>query len=156
MRGVGAREPSRACGRARRRGRPHGREPRPQAAADDPLREAAPQLLARPRVARDDQPCARLARALDGDRGAAGRDQALPGEEVNDELIALEQGLADAIRRSDAEAASRFIAEDFVLSSTGGVSPHMPRGDWLAALAELETRSLAPEVVDSRSFGDVT
>jgi ketosteroid isomerase-like protein len=75
---------------------------------------------------------------------------------VNDELIALERGLADAIRRSDAEAASRFIAEDFVLSSTGGVSPHMPRGDWLAALAQLETRSLAPEVVDSRSFGDVT
>jgi Domain of unknown function (DUF4440) len=75
---------------------------------------------------------------------------------VNDELIALEEGLADAIRRSDAEAASRFLAEDFVLSSTGGVSPHMPRGDWLAALAQLETRSLAPEVVDSRSFGDVT
>ena len=67
--------------RARRGGRPHGREPRPQAAADDPLREAAPEFLARPRLARDDQPRPRLARAVDGDRGAEGRDQALPRAE---------------------------------------------------------------------------
>ena len=51
------------------------REPRAQAPADDALREGAPELLERPRVAPDNQPRARLARPLDGDRGAAGRDQ---------------------------------------------------------------------------------
>ena len=48
------------------------------------------------------------------------------------------------------------LADDFVLSSTGGMSSHMPRDKWLAALPGLQTRSLVPEVVDSRSFGDVT
>src|SRR5262249_20212295 len=80
---VGFGELGRAGRRAGREGRRGGREPCPQAAADDALREAAPQLLARPRVARDDQPRARLARALDGDRRAEGRDRALPGEEVS-------------------------------------------------------------------------
>jgi ketosteroid isomerase-like protein len=75
---------------------------------------------------------------------------------VTEDIAALEEGLADAIRRSDTDAASRFLADDFVLSSTGGMSSHMPRDEWLAALPELQTRSLVPEVVDSRSFGDVT
>ena len=75
---------------------------------------------------------------------------------MSDELVELEEALADAIRRSDAEAASRFLADDFVLSSTGGMSTHMPRDEWMTALPQLQTRSLAPEVVDSRSFGDVT
>ena len=67
-------------GGARREGRRGRREPCAQAAADDPLRKAAPELLEGPRVARDDQPRARLARVVDGDRGAAGR-----GEEVSRE-----------------------------------------------------------------------
>jgi hypothetical protein len=74
---------------------------------------------------------------------------------VRDELGAIEEQLADSIRRSDTEAAARVLADDFVLSSTGGVSPHMPREEWLAALPQLETRSLAAEVLDSRLFGDV-
>jgi Domain of unknown function (DUF4440) len=71
-----------------------------------------------------------------------------------DQTLALEEALADAIRRSDAEAASTILAEDFVLSSTGGMSPHMPRDEWLEALPLLETRSLTAEVLDSRVFGD--
>ena len=71
------------------------------------------------------------------------------------ELLAVEKALADAIARSDAEAASSILAEDFVLSSTGGMSQHMTREEWLAALPQLETRSLEPEVLDSRLFGDV-
>ena len=48
------------------------REARGQASADRPLHEAAAELLARSRVAPDGQPRARLAGALDGDRGAEG------------------------------------------------------------------------------------
>ena len=72
-----------------------------------------------------------------------------------DQALVLEEALADAIRRSDAEAASAILAEDFVLSSTGGMSPHMPRDEWLAALPQLQTRSLTPEVLDGRTFRDV-
>jgi ketosteroid isomerase-like protein len=75
---------------------------------------------------------------------------------VTDELVAFEEAVADAIRRSDAEAAKPMLAEDFVLASTGGVSPHMPREEWLATLPELGTRALEPELLDSRSFGGVT
>ena len=74
---------------------------------------------------------------------------------MTEELLAVEKALADAIVRSDAEAASSILAEDFVLSSTGGMSQHMPREEWLAALPQLETRSLEPEILDSRLFGDV-
>jgi ketosteroid isomerase-like protein len=74
---------------------------------------------------------------------------------AGDQALALEEALADAIRRSDAEAASAILAEDFVLSSTGGMSPHMPRDEWLVALPQLQTRSLTPEVLDCRAFRDV-
>ena len=75
---------------------------------------------------------------------------------MTDALVALEEALADSIRRSDAEAAKPMLAEDFVLASTGGVSPHLPREEWLASLPQLDTRALESELVDSRSFGDVT
>src|SRR5919109_1456176 len=71
---MGARELGRPRCRARREDRRGRRQPRAEAPADDALREAAPELLARPRLARDDQPRPRLARALDGDRRAAGAD----------------------------------------------------------------------------------
>jgi ketosteroid isomerase-like protein len=74
---------------------------------------------------------------------------------VNEGLLGLEEALADAIARSDVDAASSLLTEDFVLSSTGGMSQHMPRDEWLAALPQLDTRSLEPEVIDSRLFGDV-
>ena len=64
------------------RGRPPRREPRRQAPADRPLHEAAAQLLARPLLARDRQPRARLARALDGDgRASRGRGEVPVPEE---------------------------------------------------------------------------
>ena len=71
--GVGSRQPRGAGCRAGRDRRRAGREAGRQAPADGALHEAAAQLLARPRLARDDQPCPRLARPLDGDRGAEGR-----------------------------------------------------------------------------------
>jgi ketosteroid isomerase-like protein len=74
---------------------------------------------------------------------------------AGDTALALEQALADAIVRSDPNAAASILAEDFVLSSTGGMSQHMPREEWLAALPQLETKSLEPEVLGGRLFGDV-
>ena len=73
---LGPRQPAVPARRARRGRRRVRREARPQAAADDPLREAAAQLVARHLVARDGRPCARLARALDARRRGAGRDPA--------------------------------------------------------------------------------
>src|SRR5919106_3611951 len=91
---VGPREPRRAGGGARRGGRPARREPRAQAPADDSLRKAAPQLLARPRLAPDDQPRTRLARPLDGDGGAAGGRPQVPGEELSLVLVEREEPIA--------------------------------------------------------------
>src|ERR671925_2361882 len=88
---MGARELGRPRCRARREDRRGRRQPRAEAPADDALREAAPELLARPRLARDDQPRPRLARALDGDRRAEGGDREVPQAQVSDKLILVER-----------------------------------------------------------------
>jgi hypothetical protein len=48
-----------------------------------------------------------------------------------------------------------LLAEDFVLSSSGGVSPNAPRDAWLATLPQIETRSLECSDVEPRVFGNV-
>ena len=77
-RGVGSRQPRRPRGRARRRRRRVGREARREAPADDALREAAAERLARPRLAPDGRPRARLARDVDARRRGAGRRARVP------------------------------------------------------------------------------
>ena len=77
-RGVGARQPGGSRGGAGRGGRRAGREARSQASADDALREAAAQRLARLRLAPDGRPRARLARDLDDGRRGAGRRARVP------------------------------------------------------------------------------
>ncbi len=67
----------------------------------------------------------------------------------------LEAEWAGIVERRDAEAAREFLADDFILSSTGGVGPSVPKDEWLAALDEIDTRSLVPRDVDARVFGDV-
>jgi ketosteroid isomerase-like protein len=67
----------------------------------------------------------------------------------------LENEWAKIVERRDTEAARAFLADDFVLSSTGGVGPNVPKDEWLAALDEIETRSLVPRDVDARVFGDI-
>ena len=74
---------------------------------------------------------------------------------MKDEFAALEHEWAAIVERRNAEAARAFLADDFVLSSTGGVGPSVPKDEWLEALDEIETRSLAPRDVDARVFGDV-
>ena len=71
------------------------------------------------------------------------------------EFEELENEWASIVERRDADAARGFLADDFVLSSTGGVGPHVPKDEWLEALDEIETRSLVPRDVDARVFGDV-
>ena len=71
------------------------------------------------------------------------------------EFEALEAEWAGIVERRDAEAARAFLADDFVLSSTGGVGPSVPKDEWLAALDEIDTRSLVPREVDARVFGNV-
>jgi uncharacterized protein DUF4440 len=74
---------------------------------------------------------------------------------VSEELYRIEQQLASAIERSDVDAAGGLLADDFVLSSTGGVGDHVPRDKWLESLTKLETRSLSPQVLGARIIGDV-
>jgi ketosteroid isomerase-like protein len=71
------------------------------------------------------------------------------------EFESLEREWADVVERRDVEAARRLLADDFVLSSAGGVSPSMSRDDWLATLDQVETRSLECTEVEPRVFGDV-
>ena len=71
------------------------------------------------------------------------------------EFEELETEWASIVERRDADAARGFLADDFVLSSTGGVGPHVPKDEWLEALDEIETRSLVPRDVDARVFGHV-
>ena len=59
------------------------------------------------------------------------------------------------VARRDVEAARRLLADDFVLSSSGGVSPNMPRDAWLGTLDQIETRALDCTDVEARVFGDV-
>ena len=71
------------------------------------------------------------------------------------ELEAVEREWAEIVTRQDVDAAGELLAEDFVLSSSGGVSPHMPRDAWLATLHQVETSSLECTDVEARVFGDV-
>ncbi len=71
------------------------------------------------------------------------------------ELQRIEEEWAAAVADSDVEAAREILAEDFVLTSSGGVSEHMPRDEWLAALPGLDTRSLECTDVLARELGDV-
>ena len=74
---------------------------------------------------------------------------------MSEEFEALEDRWASIVARRDAEAADELLADDFVLSSEGGVSPHMPKRDWLGGLPSIETRSLSVTDVSARIFGDV-
>ncbi len=73
---------------------------------------------------------------------------------MTDEFQQVENAWAEAIARNDVDAASELLAEDFVLTSEGGVSQHMPREQWLAALPGIETRSLTCSVTEARLFGE--
>ena len=70
-------------------------------------------------------------------------------------MTETERAWADAVERRDVDAAALLLADDFQLSSVGGVAPVMPRAAWLAAMPVVETRPLACEVHEERFSGDV-
>ena len=74
---------------------------------------------------------------------------------MSEDFQRLEDAWAAAVAESDVEAAREILADDFVLTSAGGVSEHMPRDEWLAALPGLETRSLECTDVYARELGGV-
>jgi ketosteroid isomerase-like protein len=74
---------------------------------------------------------------------------------VSEELQAVEERWAEIVRERDVVAAESFLADDFVLQSAGGVSPNALKSDWIATLAQIETRSIVPSDVEARVFGDV-
>ena len=74
---------------------------------------------------------------------------------MSDELREAEERWAEIVRTQDAAAAETFLADDFVLESVGGVSPSMPKREWIDALPQVQTRSLEPADVEARVYGDV-
>ena len=71
------------------------------------------------------------------------------------ELEAVEEEWLEVVKRSDVEAADRLLADDFALSSMGGVGDHVSRADWLANLDKIESSVLEVEVLESRVLNDL-
>ena len=74
---------------------------------------------------------------------------------MTEEFAALETEWAGIVQRQDQAAAERFLADDYVLTSVGGVSRHMPRQIWIDSLPSIETELLEADVENARVYGDV-
>jgi ketosteroid isomerase-like protein len=74
---------------------------------------------------------------------------------VEDDLRRLEEAWAAAVEGNDVEAADAILAEDFVLSSAGGVGAWVPRDEWFASLEKIDTRAFGVSDVEPRVFGDL-
>lgn len=74
---------------------------------------------------------------------------------MNEDLAAIEEEWARIVERSDVEAADQLLADDFLLSSAGGVGDRVTRQEWLDNLPRMETRELSCRLLDARVFGDV-
>ena len=72
-----------------------------------------------------------------------------------DDLKQLEEAWVAAVEGCDVQAADALLAEDFVLTSSGGVGPWVSRDEWLESLEQIETRGFGITDVESRVFGDV-
>jgi len=72
-----------------------------------------------------------------------------------EEFERLENEWAEIVQGRDEAAAEGFLADDFLLTSAGGVSSHMARDDWIASLPTIETDLLEAEVEQARTYGDV-
>lgn len=72
-----------------------------------------------------------------------------------EELRRLEEAWAAAVEGNDAQSAEAILADDFVLTSTGGMGQWVPRDEWLTMLEEIETRAFGVSDLEPRVFGDV-
>jgi enoyl-CoA hydratase/carnithine racemase len=78
-----------------------------------------------------------------------------PREAVEKFLARVEGEWAGIVQRQDKAAADRFLADDYVLTSVGGVSRHMPRQIWIDSLPGIQTELLEADVENVRTYGDV-
>jgi ketosteroid isomerase-like protein len=76
-------------------------------------------------------------------------------EPVKEDFQRLEDRWAAAVAARDLTAAADLLADDFVLSSSGGVAPTASRTDWLHTLPQIETTSLSAVVREVRVFDAV-
>jgi ketosteroid isomerase-like protein len=74
---------------------------------------------------------------------------------MTEEFVRLEEEWAGIVQRQDEAAADRFLADDYVLTSVGGVSRHMPREIWISSLPGIQTELLEADVENVRVYGDV-
>jgi ketosteroid isomerase-like protein len=74
---------------------------------------------------------------------------------MTEEFQGLETEWAGIVQRQDQAAAERFLADDYVLTSVGGVSRRMPRENWIASLPSIDTELLEANVEDVRTYGHV-
>jgi ketosteroid isomerase-like protein len=74
---------------------------------------------------------------------------------VQQEFQRLEDRWATAVAAGDAAAAAELLADDFALSSSGGVGPAVSRAEWLHTLPQIETTSLSANVEEARVFAAV-
>ncbi len=72
-----------------------------------------------------------------------------------DELRRLEEAWVAAVEGKDLDSAEAILAEDFVLTSAGGMGQWVPRDEWLTMLEQIETHAFGISDVDPRVFGDV-
>jgi transposase InsO family protein len=66
----------------------------------------------------------------------------------------IELGWAEALRIKDVAWLEALLAEDFVLSSRGGVGQHVDRATWFENLAQVDTDSMEILRVEAREFGE--
>lgn len=74
---------------------------------------------------------------------------------MTEQFAHLEDEWAGIVQRQDQAAADRFLADDYVLTSVGGVSRHMPRQIWIESLPGIQTELLEAEVENVRVYGEV-
>jgi len=72
-----------------------------------------------------------------------------------EELRRLEEAWAAAVEGGDAESAEAILADDFVLTSSGGMGQWVSRDEWLTMLEQIETRGFGVTDIEPRVFGDV-
>jgi ketosteroid isomerase-like protein len=74
---------------------------------------------------------------------------------MSEDLKAAEQEWLEVIERRDVGAADQLLAEDFSLSSIGGVGAEVSREDWLGSLDKIHSTLLDVDMLESRVLGDV-
>jgi ketosteroid isomerase-like protein len=74
---------------------------------------------------------------------------------MSEDLKAAEQEWLEVVKRRDVGAADQLLAEDFSLSSIGGVGAEVSREDWLGSLDKIHSTLFDVDILESRVLGDV-